>query len=149
MAETDSALEDQPFMDALLNVVIPAGGELPAAGTLGLSPDVAAGVRSDPLLGPAVGPGLDALRDAARDQVPGGLPEMSAEDAAEFVKAQFSSNPMLMMGLLRHLYPAYYAHPQVLPGIGEPPRPPFPEGFEVEPIDPALLAKLESRRKTA
>jgi hypothetical protein len=73
---------------------------------------------------------------------------MRQEAATQFVREQLSANPMLMLGLLRHVYPAYYAHPQVLAGIGEPPRPPFPEGFEVEPTDPALLEELQARRKT-
>ena len=63
------------------------------------------------------------------------------------MQAQVSANPFFMMGLLRYVYPAYYAHPQVLKGIGEAARPPFPEGFEVEPTDPALLEKLEQRTK--
>jgi hypothetical protein len=137
-------------MDALLDVVLPASpsGDMPAAGALGLSAAVAAGVRADPLLGPVVGPGLDALRDAALLRTAGGLPAMSHEDAAEFVTAQFSGNPMLMMGFLRHVYPAYYANPLVLAGIGDPPRPAFPEGFDVEPTDPALLALLAARART-
>lgn len=150
MSDVTHALDDRAFMDALLNVVLPAGpnGEPPPAGELELAAAVGQSVGTDPLLGPAVGPGLDALRDAAVERMAGGLPAMTAEEATTFVKERFSGNPMLMMGLLRHVYPAYYAHPRVLPAIGEPPRPPFPDGFEVEPIDPALLAKLEARRKT-
>jgi hypothetical protein len=45
------------------------------------------------------------------------------------------------------VYPAYYAEARVLAGIGEAARPPFPEGFEVEPTDPALLAALAARAK--
>ena len=39
MTESPTALNDQEFMDALLNLVIPpnASGSLPGAGTLGLS----------------------------------------------------------------------------------------------------------------
>jgi hypothetical protein len=49
--------------------------------------------------------------------------------------------------MLRHVYLAYYQHPMVLAAVGEPPRPPFPEGFELEPTDPELLAALLARKK--
>lgn len=34
------------------------------------------------------------------------------------------------------------------PRLGEPPRPPFPEGFEVEPTDEELLERLRARKRT-
>ena len=58
-----------------------------------------------------------------------------------------ASHPLLIMGLARYLYPAYYQHPRILEGIGEAPRPPFPEGFDVEATDAGLLEKLQARRK--
>jgi hypothetical protein len=150
MTDKPSALDDHDFMDALLNIVIPpsASGELPGAGSLGLSPAVAGALRADPLLGPLVESGGQAVRDAALAEHSGGLPAMPPKDAKAVLEAQLASHPILIMGLLRHLYPAYYQHPQVLAGIGEPPRPPFPEGFEVEPTDPELIQKLHARRKS-
>ena len=65
----------------------------------------------------------------------------------KLLQPQISANPFFMMGLLRYLYPAYYQHPQVLEGIGEPPRPPFPQGFDVEATDATLLEKLQARRR--
>jgi hypothetical protein len=149
MAGLPAALDDQPFIDALLDVLLPpaAAGDVPGAGALGLAPAVAASVRADRLLGPALEAGLQALREAALSQHAGGLPGMAPEAATKFVEARLSANPLLMMGLLRHVYPAYYAHPLALAGIGEPPRPPFPEGFEVEATDPALLEELRARRQ--
>ena len=72
---------------------------------------------------------------------------MPAEARLELVQAQAKAHPMFMVGIARHLYPAYYQHPRVLEGLGEPPRPPFPEGFEVEATDPQLLAKLRPRTR--
>jgi hypothetical protein len=72
---------------------------------------------------------------------------MTPEAGAKLIKAQISANPFFMMGLLRYLYPAYYQHPQVLRGIGQAPRPPFPEGFDVEATDARLLEKLQARRR--
>jgi len=149
MTESRPALNDDDFMKALLNLVIPpsASGDLPGAGALGLEPAVAAGLQADPLLGPMVEAGAQAVREAALSQDPKGLPGMAPEDGMNVLEAQVSSNPFLIMGMLRYLYPAYYQHPRVLEGIGEAARPPFPGGFDVEPTDPELLDKLQARRK--
>lgn len=150
MTESPSALNDPEFMDALLSLVIPPGpsGSPPGAGALGLSPAVAEALRADPLLGPLVEPGVNAVREAALSQHREGLPGMAPEAGTKLLESQLAAHPLFIMGLLRHLYPVYYQHPLVLEGIGEPPRPPFPEGFDVAATDADLLEKLAARRKT-
>ena len=148
MTETSAALDDLDFLKALLDVVIPpsASGDLPGAGALGLSPAVATALRADPALGPLVEAGVQAVREAAFSQHPEGLLGMAPEDRAKVVEDQLASYPFFIMGILRYLYPAYYQHPRVLVGIGEQPRPPFPEGFDVDATDAELLEKLLARR---
>ena len=150
MTESRAALNDPEFMNALLNLVIPpnASGSLPGAGALGLSPAVATALQADPLLGPPVEAGVQAVQEAALSQHPEGLPGMTPEAGTKLLEARLSAHPLLMIGMLRYLYPVYYQHPQVLTGIGEVPRPPFPEGFDVEATDANLLEKLQARRKT-
>jgi hypothetical protein len=149
MTELPTALTDQEFMDALLNLVIPpnASESLPGAGALGLSLAVAAALQADPLLGPMVEAGAQAVREEALTQHPEGLPGMTPEAGTRLVEAHLSAHPFLMMGLSRYLFPAYYQIPQVLRGIGEVPRPPFPEGFDVEATDTRLFEKLQARRR--
>lgn len=149
MTETRAALNDPDFMKALLDLVIPptASGALPGAGALGISPAVATALQADPLLGPLVEAGVQAVREAALSQHPEGLPGMALQAGAKVVEAQLVTHPLFIMGILRYLYPAYYQHPRVLEGIGEPPRPPFPEGFDVEATDAELLEKLWARRR--
>jgi hypothetical protein len=148
MTESRPALNDTEFMDALLDLVIPpsASGDLPGAGALGLSQAVAEALQADPLLGSMVEAGAQAVREAARAQHQQGLPGMTPEAGTDLLRAQLSAHPLLIMGLLRYLYPLYYQQPQVLAGIGEEPRPPFPEGYDVEATDPSLLKKLQARR---
>ena len=149
MTETSAALDDHDFMRALLNLVIPPSpsGDLPGAGALGLSPFVVTGLQADPLLGPLVEAGARAVREAALSEHPKGLAGMAPQAGTKVVEAQLANHPLLIMGLLRYLYPAYYQHQRVLEGIGEPPRPLFPEGFDVEATDAKLLEKLQARRK--
>jgi len=150
MTAVTNALTDREFMDALLNVLIPANeaAGVAGAGDLGLAPSVVEGVQKDPLIRPLVEPAAQAVMEAALSESAGGLPGMTPEAGAEFLKAQLAQHPMLAMGILRYLYPAYYQHPKVLMGIGEAARPPFPEGYDAEPTDPELLAKLQARRRT-
>ena len=150
MTDTRAALDDLDFMTSLLDIVIPpsASGKLPGAGALGLGSEIAAALQADPMLGPLVESGAQAVREAALAQHAEGLAGITPEDGAKLIEELLGAHPFFIMGILRFLYFAYYQHPQVLAGIGEPPRPPFPEGFEVEATDAKLLESLESRRKS-
>jgi hypothetical protein len=150
MTWTATALDDLGFVSALLDLVLPPNpaGDVPGAGALGLGPAVVQGVKADRLIGPMVEAGVEAVRDEALSQHAEGLSGMSAEEGVKLVQSQLLAHPVLMMGILRYLYPVYYAHPLVLAAIGEPARAPFPEGFDIDPIDEGLLEKLRARRKT-
>jgi hypothetical protein len=136
-------------MQAFLDVVIPPSedGKMPGAGSLGLAVAVATALEADRVLGPVVLSGLQAVREAGLARDPGGLPGLSPQARAGVVETQLEAQSWLMMGVARYLYPAYYQHPRVLEGLGEPPRPPFPEGYELEATDPQLLEKLQTRRR--
>ena len=151
MTETTNPLRNTPFMQALFDLVIPPSrdGAMPGAGNLDLTSTVAASVEADVLLGPVVAAGLRAVCDAALAIHPAGLPGLSPAVRLDVVRAVVNSHTTLMNAMARHLYPAYYQHPAVLDALGEPARPPFPEGFQVEPTDAKLLAELHARRKAA
>lgn len=144
-------LNDAAFMEALLDLVIPPSkdGVMPGAGSLGLGAAVAATIEADARFGPPVVQGLAAIADSAAAKQPGGLPALQPAERLEIVQAVLAEHPNLMTSVARYLYPAYYQHPRVLEGLGEPARPPFPEGFEIEPTDERLLAKLYARRRPA
>ena len=150
MTDTPTPLRDSTFMQAFLDVVIPPSqdGRMPGAGSLGLAAYVAGALEADAMLGPLVQAGLQAVRAAALARDPGGFRGLSPRARVEVVQGQVGAHSFLMIGVARHLYPAYYQHPRVLEGIGEPPRPPFPEGYDVEATDPQLLEKLQARRRS-
>ena len=149
MTDTPTALRDSAFMQIFLDLVIPPSddGRMPGAASLDLAPGIAAALEADAVLGPVVQAGLQAIREAALNRDPGGLPALSPAARAALVRAQNEGDPWLMIGVARYLYPAYYQHPRVLEALGEPPRPPFPEGYDIEPTDPHLLEKLHSRQR--
>lgn len=148
MSDATTALTDERFMAAFLDLAIPpnAAGGVPGAGALGLAPAVMRGLQADPMLGPMVRVAQESIRSAAAGEHADGLVGMTPEAGGQLLQTQLAGQPFVMMGVLRYLYPAYYQHPKVLQAIGRPPRPPFPEGFEVTPTDPELMAKLEARR---
>lgn len=149
MTDTPTPLRDPAFMEAFLDLVIPSSddGRMPGAGRLGMVADLAARLEADQAVGPSVHAGLLAVRDAALARDPAGFAALPSHVRAEVVEAELAAHPMLMMGLALHLYQVYYQHPRVLEGLGEPPRPPFPEGYDVEETDPQLLEKLHARRR--
>jgi hypothetical protein len=137
-----SPLRDAIFMSALLDVVLPASadGRMPAAGTIGIDSALADAIAADQRSTARVTAGLVALLEATPD-----FASLPAIGRVQALNAQLEVHPGFMRALLRHLYLAYYQHPVVLEALGEPARPPFPEGFELEPTDPELLAKLIDR----
>lgn len=149
-ADARTPLRDSAFMQAFLDLVIPPSpdGRLPGAGSLDLTSGLADQLEADAMLAPPVQAGLQAVREAALARDPEGLSGLSPEARVEVVEAQLGAHPLLMLGLARHLYPAYYQHPRILEGLGEPPRPPFPEGYDLEATDPQLLEKLRARQRT-
>jgi len=151
MTTVINPLTDAPFMEALLDLVIPPSkdGVMPGAGSLGLGGAVAAAIESDSRFGPPVSEGLSAIAESAAARNAGGLPALAPAERLEVIQGVLGAHPNLMTSVARYLYPAYYQHPRVLQGLGEPARPPFPEGFEIEPTDEHLLAKLHARRRTA
>ena len=149
MTNRPTALRDPEFMRAMLDVVIPTSnaGRMPGAGGLGLEAEIAAAIEADTMIGPVLKTALEALRQAAESRDARGMAGLDATARNEVVQAQMG-HEVLMMALARYVYAAYYAHPRVLEGLGEPARPPFPEGYEVEPTDPQLLERLKRRRRS-
>jgi hypothetical protein len=149
MTDEYATLRDSNFMRDFLDLVIPPSEDekMPGAGTLGLSADLADAIIADARFAPLVEAGLQAVQDAAIVRDSAGFSELSPEARLEVVESQLMAHPALMNGITSHLYLAYYQHPAVLEGLGEPARPPFPEGFEVEETDPKLLDALRERAR--
>ena len=116
----------------VLDLLLPANGDLPGAGGLGLGEQIDAGVAAAVLA--ALPPGFDVLERAA---------QVSALQAAE------AGATAAFRDLLRFAYIAYYRDPRVLAGIeaatGYAARPPQPLGYTLEPLDPTLLDVVKAR----
>lgn len=151
MTNEPSLMRDAAFMAALLDTLIPASddGRMPGAGTLGLAAGIADDMEASDRFGPAIASALRAVQDAALEHDAGGLAALSPEARHELLEAQVAAHPDLLRGITTPLYLAYYQHPAALEGLGEPPRPPFPGGFEVDETSPELFEKLRERASRA
>ena len=143
MLDAPSPLNDTAFMTAFLDTLIPpsADGKLPGAGALGLGPQVAGAIRSNPKLCAEVEAGLEEVRA-------GDFEALDLQGRVDAIEAALEAHPKLIRYVTTPLYFAYYQHATVLSGLGLPARPPFPGGFEVEATDPKLLDLLRTRAKS-
>jgi hypothetical protein len=148
MTDLENPLLDAHFLRAFFDTVIPpsADGRIPGAGSIGIEESVAAAINADSRSGEVIRAGLAAVASEASAGGPWSFAAMPPSQRVAVVETVNQVHPRLMNAIARHLYLAYYQHPDVLAAIGEPPRPPFPEGFAIEPTDPELLAKLMERR---
>lgn len=133
----------------VLDAIIPpsADGRLPGAGELGLVSAVEAAVRKTPDLEPALDEGLAALGERARSRGESAFSALPAADRRDVLNDVAAAAPAFLPGLIFHVYVAYYQHARVLEGLGVPPRPPHPEGYELEPGDFTLLDRVRARPK--
>lgn len=127
-------------LSSVLDEIIPPStdGNLPGAGEVGLVDFIADAVEKAPDLRPAIMEGISALGDftgLAKDEKTRALNELA------------TTAPAFLPGLTFQIYLGYYQHPRVLEGLGLPPRPPHPEGYELETGDLGLLNPVRARPK--
>jgi hypothetical protein len=129
--------DTQHALTALLDRLIPAVGELPAAGAMGIASDLEAiaaahGAHANALAHclAAVAPNFTRLDDAAKDAA---------------IRAVESAQPDDFGILLRAVYIAYYSHPEVHKRIGWRTGPLQPAGFALAPFEESVLATVRQR----
>jgi hypothetical protein len=122
-------------LDTILDTLIPPSedGRMPGAGSLGISEAVAAQVPGEMLQA-----GLAAAGEA-------GLVDLDLSDRVEALRALDASQPGFVPTLYFMAVGAYYAHPEVLRGLGLEPRPPHPQGYAMEVGDLGALDRVRAR----
>ena len=144
--QATNVLEDDAFLAAFLDALIPPSDHMPGAGALDLGPALRKQIADNPMLEKPLSEGLAALRRSAREHDPGGLAALDPQVRHQLVKAVFKQQPALS-ACPPLLYTLYYQHPRVLQALGEPGGPPFPKGHTIDATEASLLAKLEAKRR--
>lgn len=131
-------------LTALLDELVPPSPErgLPGAGELGLAHEL---VERVPELLPMLRPGLAALDEEARRRGAGSFAALARPERAAAIREREAQDAGFLPGLLYHGYARYYQHPRVLEALGLEARPPYPQGYAMEPTDPERLAAMRRR----
>ena len=129
------------ILEAVLDAIIPPCEELgmPGAGEAGVALHISQAIEQSPEIEPGIAAGLSALGS----EFPGRAPSERAQALVELSADQ----PGFVPGLLFHTYQGYYESPKVLEALDLPPRPPHPQGYEMEPSDFSLLEPVRARGK--
>lgn len=135
----------QSSLCAVLDALIPArDASLPGAGSLGVGAYVEAHLGDAKEL---VAGGLAALDALARERGAADFSALPADERKPLLERVGIEYAGFVQGLVFHTYSGYYQHPKVAEAIGIPPRPPHPEGYELEMGDLGLLDRVRGRKK--
>ena len=129
--------EQADLLTAVLNRIIPAGGEMPAAGDLGISTYVDGILFQAPHLRPHI------LGLLGRIQMEGEFESLPDDGRDALLRRIEAERRESFNVLLRVVYNGYYSSGQVLEAIGW--SPPDESGYQLEPFDPGLLDNVRKR----
>lgn len=132
---------------ALLDHVIPpsADGRMPGAGAVGLADRISRELSARPGVLEVVRGGLASLDRIARGERGDPFAKLPAADRRGVLDQVSAAEPGLVPSLAFPTYIAYYEHPTVLAALGLEPRPPHPQGYELEAFDESLLEGVRRR----
>ena len=88
-----------------------------------------------PELRPTIVQGLSALDELASGRGARDFAALSREDKLEALNELAAAQPAFLPGLILQSYVGYYQNDRVLEGLGLEPRPPYPDGYKMEPTD--------------
>jgi hypothetical protein len=140
-----SPQEERALASVLDELIPPSGdGRLPGAGEVGLVRYIdqrAAELR------PTIAQGLSALDELANARGARDFAALPRKGKLEALNEVATAQPGFLPGLILHTYAGYYQSDRVLEGLGLEARPPYPDGYKVEPSDLSLLDGVRRRRK--
>jgi hypothetical protein len=146
MSDGGLTAEQERALAAALDAIVPRSpdGRMPGAGEIGLAAQIgnaAPGVRN------VVVAALAALDALAARRGHAGFAAVPADGRADVVAELAAAHGALFGGLVFQAYAAYYQQPRVIETLGLEARAPYPKGYEVAPLDPALVEPVRRMGK--
>ena len=136
---------DRVTLGEVMDRLIPAVDDLPAAGQMGLGPEVER-MASDVLrYANALESVLGAMSADPLSRAAGGFRALSPEDQDNAIRVIEKNIPDDFGTFLEIVYLAYYSQSTVHRRIGWVGRPPQPEGFDLSPFDESILETVRKR----
>ena len=133
------------ILQSVMDRLIPAVDDLPAAGEMGLAAEVEKMAGSVPRYGAALSGILDAFAQDLSAKAAGGFRGLDGEAQDNAIRAIESSLPAQFGEFLEIVYLAYYSDGTVHRRIGWSGRPPQPDGFQLPPFDESILENVRKR----
>jgi hypothetical protein len=133
------------FLAYILNRIVPASGNFPGAGTLGVAAylDVVVGPVAD--LKRLFAQGLAQIAIASQTQYGQEFADVSDDQKDVVLRQVEIANPAFFEALVQHTYSGYYSHPTAIRLLGLEVWPPQPRGHHLEPFDLGLLDHRQQR----
>jgi hypothetical protein len=133
------------LITSILNRIIPASGDLPGAGELGVAHYLDGVIGPSAELKRTFAAGLTQITLESQHQHAGEFSALSSEQQDALLRHVEVSAPAFFSVLVFHTYRGYYSHPLVLQRLGLEARPPQPRGHHLEPFDLRLLDTMRTR----
>lgn len=135
------------LLSLVLDELIPprADRSLPGAGTLGVGALVDRAAASDAELASLIGVGLAALEEIARRRDAAGFAALAPAERVQTLRELEAVMPMFVQAMLTLACVGYYSAEPVLLALKGDARPPHPRGYELEPDDWSMLARVRAR----
>ena len=129
----------------VLNRLVPADAEFPAAGDLGVAAFVEESVGRVPAARRLFLEGLRAIAAASHARCGTAFEDACGGDEDAVLREVQAARPAFFDELLVLAYSGYYSRPEVIRLLGIEGWPPQPRGHLLDPFDPALLASVRRR----
>ena len=129
----------------VMDLFVPADEDFPGAGGLDLVEKLERASRRYGRLRSGLLSVLDALSLDLSSRAEGGFSALPPERQIASLRIIEADMPVPFAELVELVYETYYTDDRVHERIGWVGRPPQPEGFELEPWDPAILEKARDR----
>ena len=136
--------QQRALLDAILDRLIPATGEMPGAGQAGTADHIDGVAGGSARMARLFAAGLRSIESAAVRRG-ASFVDMNVDQQDEILRGIESNKPAFFETLLMHTYNGYYSNPQVVEALGLEPRPPQPGGHVVEVGDFSSLDAVQSR----
>ena len=143
MAENRLSRNQLRSLSIVLNRLIPAVDDIPAAGEMGLEEQILNIVDTIPRLRSAVLASIAAFESDPIIDAKGGLAALSEEEQDQVIATVESYLPMTFNGFLEAVYLAYYGDPRVHKRISWRSGPLQPLGFDIKPFDYSIIDKVK------
>jgi Gluconate 2-dehydrogenase subunit 3 len=136
---------ERALLAPILNRLVPASGNFPGAGDLGIVSYLDRIVGQSIELRRLFAQGMVQVEISSQEQHAEAFMNLADDQKDAVLRHVEARNPEFFSALVAHTYSGYYSHASVLRLLSLDARPPQPRGYELEPFDPSLLANVKKR----